>query len=126
MPVFNGEKFISQSVQSILSQTHKNLELIIMDDGSTDRTVEIISSFKDSRIRLFENKQNKGNLYRRNEAFKMAEGDFIAIMDADDVSVSERLFLQKEVLKKVLIFAVVGLQIAIIHYCQLNIGVFRN
>ena len=84
-PTYNDEKYITQPLDSILNQTHKNLELLIVDDCSTDKTVDIIKTYNDSRIRLYQNKKNSGAAFSRNKALKEASGDYIAFLDGDDV-----------------------------------------
>ena len=86
MTVFNAEKFISQSIKSILRQTHKNFELIIIDDFSDDSSAKIISEFKDDRIRFFKLKKKFGRTKALNYGLKKCTSDFIAVQDADDVS----------------------------------------
>lgn len=100
MPAFNSENFIQESIESVLSQTYKNFELIVIDDGSTDRTIDIINKFKDKRIRLFKNISNKGIVYSLNRAIKNSRGDFIARLDSDDICLSHRLETQLEYLEK--------------------------
>ena len=90
MPVYNVEKYIVQAIECILNQTYSNFELLICDDGSQDRTVEIIESYSDSRIKLFKNKANRGNLKTTNFLLQQCKGDFITIQDGDDYSVSNR------------------------------------
>lgn len=90
-PVYNCESFIEESVRSILSQSFSDFEFIIINDGSTDNTAEIISSIKDSRIRFVDHKDNKGVMLRSKEAIEIARGEYIAIHDGDDVSMSNRL-----------------------------------
>ncbi|MBR1610079.1 MAG: glycosyltransferase family 2 protein, partial [Methanobrevibacter sp.] len=75
LPVFNSEKFIKKSVESVLSQTLDDFELIIVNDGSTDNTLNIINSFKDSRIKIL-NQSNQGPGAARNAAFKVVKGDY--------------------------------------------------
>ena len=94
MCVYNGEQFISGSVKSILAQTFKNLEFLIIDDGSTDRTVSIISSFDDQRIRLVHNEKNEGLIASLNKGISLSKGNFIARMDADDIADEQRLSKQ--------------------------------
>jgi glycosyltransferase involved in cell wall biosynthesis len=95
LPSYNSELYIGKAIQSILDQTYANFELLLLDDGSTDRTKSIIESFKDSRIKLFFENQNKGIVYQLNKGIEHARGEFIARMDADDVSFPERF--QKQV-----------------------------
>ncbi len=86
MPAFNRENFIAESIQSVLSQSFTDYELIIIDDGSTDRTMEIASKFlKDPRIRIVKNETNLGIPQTRNRALKLAKGQYIAPLDSDDV-----------------------------------------
>lgn len=89
MSVYNCEKYLKQSVDSILNQSYKDFEFIIINDGSTDRSREILESYKDDRIRLFNNK-NKGLTKSLNEAIRYSNGKYIARMDADDISLPER------------------------------------
>lgn len=95
MPVFNGEKHLNEAVDSILDQTFKDFEFIIVNDGSTDNTSEILHSYSDSRIQLIE-RENRGFAYSLNEAIQSAKGKYIARMDADDVALENRLQLQYE------------------------------
>ncbi len=94
MPAYNVERYIVQAIESILNQTYSNFELLICDDGSTDKTIEIVKTFSDSRIKLFENNINRGNLQTTNFLFSQCKGDYIALQDADDYSVLNRLELQ--------------------------------
>lgn len=95
MPSYNKEKYIAKSIASILNQTYKDFELLIIDDVSTDSSVDIIQSFDDKRIRFYQNKQNVGMAANRNIGIEKAEGEFIALLDADDLSTEDRL--EKEV-----------------------------
>ena len=95
MPVYNAEIFISASIQSILDQTYRDFEFIIIDDGSTDSSLNIIKSFQalDQRI-IVVSRENKGLVNTLNEAIDLARGEWIARMDADDVSHPDRFRLQ--------------------------------
>ncbi|MCX6163630.1 MAG: glycosyltransferase [Ignavibacteriae bacterium] len=93
MPVKNEEKYVFDSIQSVLSQTYENFELIIIDDGSTDKTIELIESIKDQRIRLFK-KENSGLIDQLNFGLNEAKGEFIARMDADDLVSPDKLEMQ--------------------------------
>lgn len=95
LPVFNASKYINDSVNSVLQQTYKNFELIIINDGSTDNSSEILNhlAMKDSRIKLYE-RQNKGLVNTLNEAISYCKGEFIARMDADDICNPCRLIKQ--------------------------------
>lgn len=96
MPVYNGALYLKEAIDSILSQTHTNLELIIINDGSTDNSEEIIRSYEDNRIRYIINEKNSGICVTLNKGLDIAEGKYIARMDCDDISVPERLQKQIE------------------------------
>ncbi len=98
LPVFNTEKYIAKSIQSILDQTFTNFELIIINDGSTDNTETIIKRFRDPRIVYVENPGNKGLIFSLNRGIDVARSDIIARMDADDVAIGSRLKKQYEFL----------------------------
>lgn len=91
MPVFNAEVFLNESINSILNQSYNNFEFIIIDDGSVDRSSEIINTFNDGRIVFIQNTENKGNYVCRNIGCKAAKGEYICIMDADDVAKKDRI-----------------------------------
>lgn len=91
MPVYNGEKFLHKAVESILSQTFEDFEFLIINDASTDNSRDIILSYCDPRIRLIENKRNMGLTFSLNKGLKLAHGEFVARIDADDVSLPQRL-----------------------------------
>ena len=90
-PVYNCEKYIAETIQSALDQTFNDFEYLIIDDCSTDNSLGIIESFKDPRIRLIKNKSNQGIAYNRNLAIELSKGKFIAMMDADDISLPKRI-----------------------------------
>jgi len=108
IPMFNRELFIEQSLDSILNQTYKNLDIIVYDDGSTDKSVEIIKSFmkKDNRIRLIEGKVNKGVGYARNQLLENCTTKYACWLDSDDISHLKRIELQYSKLnnKNLLVF----------------------
>jgi glycosyltransferase involved in cell wall biosynthesis len=89
MPVFNGEKYLREAIDSILNQTLKDFELIIIDDGSTDGTLKKIQKIQDSRI-VIHCQENMGQALARNAGIALARGKYIAMMDADDISLPER------------------------------------
>jgi glycosyltransferase involved in cell wall biosynthesis len=89
--VFNGEKYLPQAIESILNQTLTNFELIIVNDNSTDSTLEVLQDYKDDRIKVITNDQNIGTYPSANKALKIATGDYIARLDADDISYPNRL-----------------------------------
>lgn len=100
MPVFNEERFVGLAIKSILNQTESSFEFIIIDDGSSDKTVTMINGFGDRRIRLIKNHQHQGLTKCLNQGLKMAKGKFISRMDADDVSLPTRLREQVNFLEK--------------------------
>jgi len=86
MPNYNGERFIKDSIDTILNQTYKNWELLIVDDCSKDKSIEIIKkNYNDKRIKLIKLYENKGSAYARNEALRQAQGRYIAFLDSDDL-----------------------------------------
>ena len=91
MPSYNTEEYISDSIQSVIDQTYRNWELIIVDDCSTDRTEEKILQFRDERIKYFKNEKNSGAAISRNRALREAKGKWIAFLDSDDLWVPEKL-----------------------------------
>lgn len=91
IPTYNRAKTIKKSIDSVLFQTYDDWELIIVDDGSTDETKELISSYKDSRIKYYSYESNKGVVYARNYGMKMANGNYIAFQDSDDIWHNDKL-----------------------------------
>ena len=93
MPAYNAEKTIEKSIRSVLLQTYDNLELIIVDDGSTDKTPDIVQEIaaQDKRIIFHRNEQNRGCYFVRNDALRLSKGKYIAIQDADDISMKSRI-----------------------------------
>jgi glycosyltransferase involved in cell wall biosynthesis len=95
MPTYNCAKYIAQSIQSILNQTFKDFELLIIDDGSTDDTEEIVNQFKDSRI-IYHKRKHEGISSALNYGVLESKGEWIARIDADDLNIPERLMIQTE------------------------------
>jgi len=91
MSVYNGERYLNEAVDSILGQTFTDFEFLIIDDASTDRTPEILRSYDDPRIRVVNNEENLGLTKSLNKGLALAKGEYIARMDADDVSLPKRL-----------------------------------
>jgi glycosyltransferase involved in cell wall biosynthesis len=91
MPVFNSERTLATAIRSIVNQTYQNWELILIDDGSRDRTLGVAREFTDRRIRVVEGATNLGMPTRLNEAVLLAKGVFFARMDGDDVAYPQRL-----------------------------------
>ncbi|MGL5633635.1 MAG: glycosyltransferase [Sarcina sp.] len=98
MPVYNGEKHIKVSIESIIKQTYQNLELLVIDDGSTDKTKEIVMNFEDNRIKYFY-QSNSGQAVAKNLGIENAVGDYIAFIDSDDIYIEMKLELQKKYLE---------------------------
>ena len=91
MPVYNTSAYLGEAIQSILTQTFSDFELIIIDDGSTDQSENILLSFKDSRIRHIKNEENSGLIYTLNKGIDLASASWIARMDGDDIALPERI-----------------------------------
>jgi glycosyltransferase involved in cell wall biosynthesis len=98
MPAYNAEKYISEAIESILNQTFTDFEFIIINDGSTDKTKEIINSYTDYRIHYLENESNLGIVATLNKGLEYASGEYIARMDADDISLSNRFEKQVSIM----------------------------
>lgn len=108
MPVYNAEMHVGESIRSILNQNLPEFELIIVDDGSTDRSLEIAGAFRDDRIRLFCNEQNRGIAFSRNRGIHEARGRYIAAFDADDVAMPGKFEKQVRFLESHSSFGMVG------------------
>lgn len=91
IPVYNGEKYIRESIDSILKQTYNFIELIIANDASTDRTNSIVRSYTDERLVYLASSEHQGSYKCRNRAIQVAQGRYLAMMDADDIAMPERL-----------------------------------
>ena len=100
IPVYNSEKYIRESLKSILNQTYSNLEIIIVDDCSTDSTLNVLGNITDNRIKLLKNSINLGPSNSINNGLSISKGEFIAIMHADDISHCKRLAIQCNYLLK--------------------------
>lgn len=94
MTVYNCEKYLGQAIDSILNQTWKDFEVIIVDDGSTDNSLQIIKGYNDSRIKVITLEKNSGVAHARNIGMEQCTSDYIALMDSDDISHPNRLELQ--------------------------------
>ncbi|HWQ83752.1 MAG TPA: glycosyltransferase family A protein, partial [Anaerolineales bacterium] len=92
MPVYNAEKFIEQAIESVLAQTYPNFELIIVNDGSTDRTPELAVKYSDPRIRVI-HQSNGGESIARNTALRHMHGEYVAFLDADDMFLERHIEL---------------------------------
>jgi len=94
MPVYNGEKYIARAIDSVLSQSFRDFELLVIDDGSSDKSAEIVSSYSDKRVRYVANPTNLGLAGARNRAIEVSNGDYLAWLDCDDISLPDRLLKQ--------------------------------
>lgn len=99
MPVYNCELYIKEAIESILNQSYTNFELLIIDDASTDSTVQIIREFADSRIKLIVKPENSGYTHSLNFGVQLAKGKYIARMDGDDSSILDRFEKQVALLE---------------------------
>lgn len=100
MPAYNSERFIAETIKSILAQSYSDFEFLIRDDGSSDRTLEIIRSFDDPRIKVQQNERNMGPGATRNALMNSAQGKYIALMDADDICEPNRLQVQVDYMER--------------------------
>lgn len=102
MPAYNCEKYVVEAINSILVQTYKNWELLVLDDGSKDNTLQIIEEFSqnDSRIKALPNGKNMGVSATRNRGIELASGEWIAFLDSDDMWEPEKLEMQFEIVDK--------------------------
>lgn len=100
MPAYNAGKYIREAIESVLDQTFTDFEFIIINDGSTDCTKDIIMEYDDPRIVILENEKNSGVVVTLNKGLDAAKGEYIARMDADDIAVPKRLTIQTEYMDK--------------------------
>lgn len=91
LPAYNAQDSIGEAIESILRQTHRRLELLVFDDGSTDRTAAVLAGIRDDRMRVLTHDANRGLIWTLNEGLDGARGEFVARMDADDVAHPRRL-----------------------------------
>jgi len=99
-PCYNSGKFIAETIKSVLNQTYQNWEMIIVDDCSTDNSVEMIKTFNDKRIKLYINDRNKGAAISRNYALRKSKGKWIAFLDSDDLWYPDKLEKQIKFMKE--------------------------
>ena len=102
MPTYNRLDLLPKAIDSILTQTYKDFELVILDDGSDIKNWDLLFKYlyKDNRVRVYFNKENKGRGYTRNKLFDLAKGKYLAIMDDDDIAYPYRLSEQIPYMKK--------------------------
>lgn len=102
MGIYNCENTLNESIESVIKQTYKNWELIMCDDGSIDNSLKIAQNYEkiDKRIKVIRNKENKGLAYSLNKCLEIAEGEYIARFDGDDICLPERFQKQIDYIKK--------------------------
>ena len=115
MSVYNGDKYLNEAIDSILGQTFKDFEFLIVNDGSTDKTGEILKSYNDPRIKMINNEKNIGLTKSLNKGLKLARGEYIARQDADDISMPGRLEKEIEFLEQNKSVGLVGTDYLIIN-----------
>jgi len=98
LPTYNRSRFLNEAIKSVLNQTYKDYELIIIDDGSNDNTKELVKEYKDSRIVYFY-QSNQGRVYARNVGIRIAKHKIIAFIDSDDAWYKDKLKLQMKIIK---------------------------
>jgi len=115
LPTYNRAHIVSRAIQSVLDQTYQDFEIIIVDDGSSDKTKEVIQKFTDRRIRYVRHQQNKGGSAARNTGIKFAKGEYIAFQDSDDEWLPQKLKIQMET------FEIVPSEVGVIYTDMLRI-----
>lgn len=97
IPLYNKEKFVSEAIKSVLDQSYRNLEVLVVDDKSTDRSLEVARSFEsDERVKVIANSQNRGPAYSQNKGIRESKGAVIGLLGADDVYHPDKLKIQME------------------------------
>lgn len=99
IPLYNSEKYISETISSAINQTWQNKEIIIIDDGSKDNSLKVAKKFEDNNVKIYTQK-NKGSCYTRNRAFDLSSGDFIQYLDADDLLSTDKIKSQINIINK--------------------------
>lgn len=108
MPVYNSVAFVHEAVKSIIEQTFSDFELIVIDDGCTDDSINIVEAFNDPRIRILKNQRNSGIVYSRNKGNEAARGRYIAPFDSDDIARNDKFEKQIAFLEKNPSFGMLG------------------
>lgn len=127
MPVFNSGLFIEDSIESILSQTLEDFEFIIVDDGSTDGTSELLGKYanQDQRIRIITEKENKGIVFVLNRGLQACSGEYVVRMDADDIAIEDRIEKQVGVMDKNKDISVLGAAMSYMDVSGKELGFIR-
>ena len=100
IPVYNNAKYLKECLDSVVKQTYKNLEIIIIDDKSSDNSLEVISQFDDKRIKLIKLRKNSGAAIARNKGVEIASGDYICYVDSDDIWAQDKIKKQVNFMKQ--------------------------
>lgn len=108
MPVYNGEEYIGLAIESIINQTYQDWELVIVNDGSTDKTEDVVRSFEDKRIKLLTNSTNKFISYSLNRGVEFSGSKYVARMDCDDIAKPDRIQKQVDFLEEKPEYGLVG------------------
>lgn len=108
IPTYNASRFIYETILSALNQEYDFFEILVVDDCSSDNTIKIINEFQDCRIKILKNQKNMGRPFTRNRGIESARGEFIAVLDADDIAEPDRLKIQIDFLEKNPDYAAVG------------------
>jgi len=125
MPVFNAEPYLRAAIQSVLAQTFRDFELIIIDDASADGSLKIARSIRDERIVILENAENLGAAKTKNRALEIARGEYIAFLDADDIAMPERFAEQIDFSLRNPAVDIIGSQIGMIDEVGATTGISR-
>ena len=115
MSVYNGERYLREAIGSILNQTFRDFEFLMINDGSSDRTAEILKDYNINRIKIIKNERNIGLTKSLNKGLRIARGEYIARQDADDVSAPDRLEKEVNFLETHRDYAVVGTFVKILN-----------
>lgn len=108
MPVYNRQDYVKEAIDSIINQSYQNWELLVLNDNSTDRTLEIINTYSDTRIKIISHDSNQGISFNRNLGIELSTGDYIAFLDSDDIAAPNRIEVQLNFLIKNPNFVIVG------------------
>jgi glycosyltransferase involved in cell wall biosynthesis len=123
IPFYNSELYLHDAIQSVLNQTYTDFELILSNDGSTDQSLEIASSFTDKRIKVVSDGQNRGLIYRLNEQINLANGEYFARMDSDDIMFPDRIEKQFNYLDKSPSIDIIGSEAIVIDKDNAILGI---
>lgn len=108
IPLYNAQNYVLETIYSIKNQTYQDFDMVIVDDCSTDQSYNIIKNLNDNQIKLFQNQRNEGIAYTRNRAIELSTGEYIALMDDDDISPSYRLEHEVKYLEENPLIDIVG------------------